>query len=436
MGKIIKRTYLCLVFLSNIRENMTALGALIGLFIAILLIIKKISPAYSLVLGALVGGIAGGLSLPDTVNVMIDGVRDVTPAILRILTAGVLSGVLIKTGAALAISDTIIRKLGEKHVFLALALATLLLCAIGVFIDVAVITVAPVALSVGNRLNISKSKLLLMMIGGGKCGNIISPNPNTIIAAENFNAPLSEVMFVNLLPALIGFIFTVFMIGRWIPNNKGAIPEKMTINDKEGLPTFGASIVAPVVTILLLACRPLFGFVVDPLVALPIGGMAGIVATRQWKSFLPGLEYGLQKMSVVAILLVGTGTIAGIIKNSTIKDYILEGLSHLPLGDALIAPVSGALMSAATASTTAGATIASASFSGTILAAGISAVWGAAMINAGATVLDHLPHGSFFHATAGATDLDLKEGLKLIPYETLIGLVLTISSLGLYLMVY
>ena len=174
----------------------------------------------------------------------------------------------------------------------------------------------------------------------------------------------------------------------------------------------------------------------DPLVALPIGGIAGIIATRQWKSFLPGLEYGLQKMSVVAILLVGTGTIAGIIKNSTIKDYILEGLSHLPLGDALIAPVSGALMSAATASTTAGATIASASFSGTILAAGISAVWGAAMINAGATVLDHLPHGSFFHATAGATDLDLKEGLKLIPYETLIGLVLTLASLGLYLIVH
>ena len=63
------------------------------------------------------------------------------------------------------------------------------------------------------------------------------------------------------------------------------------------------------------------------------------------------------------------------------------------------------LMCAATASTTAGATIASASFAPSILGAGVAATWGAAMINAGATVLDHLPHGSFFHATGGAVGM-------------------------------
>jgi H+/gluconate symporter-like permease len=40
----------------------------------------------------------------------------------------------------------------------------------------------------------------------------------------------------------------------------------------------------------------------------------------------------------------------------------------------------------------------------------------AAMIHAGATVLDHLPHGSFFHATAGSVIMEIKEGLKLMPY--------------------
>ena len=101
---------------------------------------------------------------------------------------------------------------------------------------------------------------------------------------------------------------------------------------------------------------------------------------KQWKNILPSIEYGLQKMSVVAILLIGTGTIAGIIKNSSLKDWILTGLDHAHMSDALIAPISGALMSAATASTTAGATLASSSFAETILAIGISAVWGAAII--------------------------------------------------------
>ena len=93
-----------------------------------------------------------------------------------------------------------------------------------------------------------------------------------------------------------------------------------------------------------------------------------------------------------------------------------------------MAPIAGALMSAASASTTAGATIASASFADAIMAAGVASVWGAAMVNAGATVLDHLPHGSFFHATGGSMGLTVKERLKLIPYETIVGLILTIGS--------
>ena len=38
----------------------STLGALIGLAIAIILIIRKIAPAYCLILGALIGGLVGG----------------------------------------------------------------------------------------------------------------------------------------------------------------------------------------------------------------------------------------------------------------------------------------------------------------------------------------------------------------------------------------
>ena len=87
-------------------------------------------------------------------------------------------------------------------------------------------------------------------------------------------------------------------------------------------------------------------------------------------------------------------------------------LDHVSMGKDMIAPISGILMSAATASTTAGATLASASFADTILAVGVSSIWGAAMVNAGSTVLDHLPHGSFFHATGGVCDLTFRYRLK------------------------
>ncbi len=180
---------------------------------------------------------------------------------------------------------------------------------------------------------------------------------------------------------------------------------------------------------LLLALRPLAGVVIDPMVALPAGGIVGILATRNWKRAGESVAFGLEKMSVVAVLLVGTGTIAGIIKASEIKDVMIAMLSGWSEGGMLMAPLASILMAAATASTTAGATIASASFSQTVLAAGVPAVWAAAMTNAGSTVLDHLPHGSFFHATGGSAGMQIKERLRLIPFESAVGLILTVCSL-------
>ena len=417
----------------------SALAAVIGLLLSIVLIIKKVSPVFSLMLGAIVGGLLAGWGLETTVSEMIAGVKDITPAIVRILAAGVLTGMLVKTGAASTIAHSIIKALGEKYIYLALALSAMILTGMGVFIDVAVITIAPIAIIMGNKLQLSKFKLLLAMIGGGKCGNILSPNPNTIIAAENFDAPLSSVMAAGIVPALVGLVVTVFVIIPLMPKGelmKGdeAIRRKGDEKEKQ-LPPLWRSLLGPIVTIILLALRPIAGIVIDPMIALPVGGVVGILATGKWRETANCLSYGLEKMSGIAILLVGTGTLAGIIKASAIKDVLVGMLAGWSNGGTFMAPIAGALMSAATASTTAGATIASASFAEAILAAGVTAVWGAAMTNAGATTLDHLPHGSFFHATGGSMGFSVSERLRLIPYETLVGLILTLGSIAMYFIV-
>lgn len=415
----------------------SAIAALIGLILAIILIIRKVSPVYSLMLGALAGGLFSGIGLETTVGHMLSGVKDITPAILRILAAGVLSGALIKTGSAAAISQAVVRGLGHKHVYLAVALSAMLLTGVGVFVDVAVITVAPIALILGKQLSLPSFKLLLAMIAGGKCGNVMSPNPNTIIAAENYDAALPSVMAAGVIPGIIVLFVTVYLIIPLIPTRKVPADDYSTAGADEGLPlpSFGASLAGPLVAILLLALRPLFGIVIDPMVALPIGGLVTIIATRSWKLAGESVTFGLEKMSVVAILLVGTGTIAGVIKASEIKDVLIALLSGWEAGGVVMAPVSAILMSAATASTTAGATISSASFSQTVLAAGVSSIWAASMTNAGATVLDHLPHGSFFHATGGSVGMSIKVRMRLIPYESLVGLLLTILSLSSYLII-
>ena len=216
------------------------------------------------------------------------------------------------------------------------------------------------------------------------------------------------------------------------PHDTSAVGDPDVAKGEEKLPALWRSLLGPIVTIILLTLRPIAGIVIDPMIALPIGGVVGIIATAKWRDTAACLTYGLEKMSGIAILLVGTGTLAGIIKASAIKDVLVGMLAGWSNGGTFMAPIAGALMSAATASTTAGATIASASFGEAILTAGVTAVWGAAMTNAGATTLDHLPHGSFFHATGGSMGFSVSERLRLIPYETLVGLILTLGSIGMY----
>ena len=415
--------------------SFTTIGALIGMAVAIILIIKKVQPAYSLILGALIGGVIGSGNLILTVGTMVSGAQSMISSVLRIMTSGILAGTLIKTGAAEKIAEVIVQKLGEKRALIAVAAATMVICAVGVFVDISVITVAPIALAIGKKAGYNKASLLLAMIGGGKAGNIISPNPNTIAVSEAFQVDLTSLMIKNIIPAVCALIVTV-IIATILSKKAGTMVSDQDLEkhaDNKKLPTFIQAFAGPLTVIILLALRPIFSIVIDPLIALPLGGLVCAIACGSLVQFREFAEFGLSKVAGVSILLIGTGTIAGIIKASALQYDVISLLEMMKMPAFILAPIAGILMAGATASTTAGATIASQTFAQTLLNAGIPAISAGAMIHAGATVIDSLPHGSFFHATGGSVGMNIKERMKLIPFEACIGLTSTIVAVIVYL---
>lgn len=415
--------------------SFTTIGALIGMAVAIILIIKKVQPAYSLILGALIGGVIGSGNLILTVDTMVSGAQSMISSVLRIMTSGILAGTLIKTGAAEKIAEVIVQKLGEKRALIAVAAATMVICAVGVFVDISVITVAPIALAIGKKAGYNKASLLLAMIGGGKAGNIISPNPNTIAVSEAFQVDLTSLMIKNIIPAVCALIVTV-IIATILSKKAGTMVSDQDLEkhaDNKKLPTFVQAFAGPLTVIILLALRPIFSIVIDPLIALPLGGLVCAIACGSLVQFREFAEFGLSKVAGVSILLIGTGTIAGIIKASALQYDVISLLEMMKMPAFILAPIAGILMAGATASTTAGVTIASQTFAQTLLNAGIPAISAGAMIHAGATVIDSLPHGSFFHATGGSVGMNIKERMKLIPFEACIGLTSTIVAVIVYL---
>lgn len=408
-------------------NSIATIGPVLGLAVSFCLIARKVPTFWSLLAGAALGGLLGGGGMAVGA-VMLRGSYDMLPTVACILASGILAGALVYTGSAEKIADSILKVFGVKWALASMATAVLLLTACGVFVDIAVITAAPIALAVGSRTGRSRSSMLLAMIGGGKAGNIVSPNPNTIAAAKAFQLELSELMAVNLVPAICAFACTL-ALAAWTDRKR----EKLTVSAANAaertLPSFAAAISGPAVVLGLLALRPLCGIAVDPVVALPVGGIVCILITGHGvDGFSIGCK-GLRQVAGVALLLLGTGALAGVIQASNLRLDVIRGLEILHLPPVWLAPLSGILMGGAAASTTAGTAIASQTFGPALLDAGIPALSAAAMIHAGATVLDSLPHGSFFHATAGCADLTTRQRLSLLLPEAVIGLTSTIAAM-------
>jgi GntP family gluconate:H+ symporter len=408
-------------------------GAIIGLVVAIIFILRKVNPVYALFGGAIIGGVIGGASLADTTQAVIDGTNSVMGAVVRVLAAGVLAGILIESGAAEKIAETIVEKLGERKALLAISLASMVITAVGVFIAVSVIIVAPIAISVAKKAGLTKSAILLAMIGGGKAGNIISPNPNTIAVAKGFNLDLAQVMIRGFIPAVVGLLVT-YLVATLL-NKRGEVIKETDISEvavttvKEK-PSFGKAMVAPVIAIVLLAISPIGSMLnipalaaikIDSMIILPVAGMIGLIAMGKFNNFIPYTTSGLNKMTGTAIILIGAGAIAGIISKSNLSDAVVYCIQSTGISGVFLAPVSGILMAGATASTSTGSIVAAGSFGKAILAMGVAPLNAAVMVHTGATVIDHLPHGNFFHATADSVKMDIKERMKLMPFESMVG---------------
>lgn len=408
-------------------------GALIGLALAIYLILKKLNPVYSLMLGAIIGALLGGASLTGTIDILVKGEQSVMGTVLRVLATGMLAGVMMESGAAETLARTIVDKLGDRMAILSLALATMVITAVGVFIPVAVLIVAPIALEVGRRMHISKLALLVALSGGGKAGNIISPNANTIAAAKGFGLELSQVMIADFIPAVVALIVTV-IVARLLVKKGDAVMEAdlgdMVDSDTGNLPTLGQAVVTPILAIVLLLLNPIGQVAhltlltkvnLDATYVLPFAAIVGTLVMKKGRELRDYARVGMTRMTDVVLILIGAGAIGATITSSNLPQLLIKGVeaSHMP--GVLLAPISGILMAAATASTSTGVILATGSFAKAILGFGVAPLAAAAMVHTGAIVIDQLPQGNYFHVTANAMHMDLRQRSQGILYEAMVG---------------
>lgn len=97
----------------------------------------------------------------------------------------------------------------------------------------------------------------------------MSPNPNDIAAAEGFGVPLTSIIAVGIIPAVVALIVTSLLAYHLRMRGTEIADSDVNTIDSKDLPPLWAALAGPFVTIAILVLRPIAGITIDPLDRAP-----------------------------------------------------------------------------------------------------------------------------------------------------------------------
>ena len=127
--------------------------AVVAIAVLLFLIIKtRLHAFFSLLIVAVLTGLAAGIGVGDVIDVVIGGLSTTVGTVALLVGFGAVLGRLIEiTGGAQVLADKMLDTFGEKRAPLALSVASLIY-AFPIFLDAGFIVMLPVIYTVARRL--------------------------------------------------------------------------------------------------------------------------------------------------------------------------------------------------------------------------------------------------------------------------------------------
>ena len=362
--------------------------ALLWLLVSVILIIIltgrfKVN-AFLVLIGVAFGyGLVIGMPALEVVKGVKNGFGGTLTSIGIVIVAGTIMGTILeKTGAALSMTDAILKLVGKKRAPLAMNIAGYVV-SIPVFCDSGYVILNPLNKALAKESGTSMAVMAVALATGLYATHtMVPPTPGPIAAAGALSADLGKVIFLGLIAAipasLSGLLWATKVAKKY--NIEPDVHESYSdIVKKFGkLPNTFLSflpIVLPIVLILLKSVaefpskpfgggnlQQFFSFIGDPVTALILGVLFSLLLVKQggMKDALDGwMGQGIKDSAIILVITAAGGSFGQIIKGSPIVDFIKVNMSGLNLGIFLPFIIAAALKTAQGSSTVAIVTTAS-----------------------------------------------------------------------------
>src|ERR687895_462151 len=320
--------------------------------IVLLILVVRIEPVISLVIGTIYLGLAAGLGFEDTTGTIAQGFGDIMIEV-GLLIGFLLGELLLAMGALQKLVRVLLRLLGPQRLPYAFS-AALSSIFPAIYVDVQLVLASPLARSAAPRLGRNG----LAMMGGTLTAGIlvgyvfVVPGLGTVAIAGLLNVPLGTMLIFGTLIGLFTAVLTTFIYGRLLryalwnkakdevgseeaEEESPAETEQQEQQQTDNTPPLYVSLLPILVALLLMAFgaiaeavglkSPVVTFFGDPVFALFVGLLGAYLLA--WRTLPNGrvgeaMSSGFDATGQILLITGLGGSLGAVITETGLQDIL------------------------------------------------------------------------------------------------------------------
>jgi gluconate transporter len=229
----------------------------IGLLLTLILWLR-LSAFLALTITALCTGLAAGMSMPDLLKAVQNGIGSTLGGLVLVLALGIMLGsILAETGAAQVISQRLLRIFGLRRAHWAVAL-TGFVVGIAMFYNAGFVVLAPLVFTVASASGQNLVSLAISMAAPlSVTHGFLPPHPGATAIANLFGADLGKTLLLGLavaIPAILiaGIFFPKYVLKDLKANPPAGLFQVKNL-EEHALPGFVQSLSIALLPVILMA---------------------------------------------------------------------------------------------------------------------------------------------------------------------------------------
>jgi gluconate transporter len=233
-------------------EFLNILWVILGIGLMLLLNIRfKINSMIALLAAAIFVGLMAKMDLLNILKTIKTGFGGTLGELAIIVVFGAVIGkLMVDSGAAHQIAQTLLRRLGIKYVKLAIIIMGLIF-GLAMFYEAAFIILAPLVIALAHEAKIPFLKLAIPGVAAATTAHsLFPPQPGPVALVNAYGADMGMVYIYGLIVAIPSVIFAGLILPKFLGNLERPIPQFLQSEDpidENNLPSFFTSITIPLI---------------------------------------------------------------------------------------------------------------------------------------------------------------------------------------------